>query len=82
MPNQNGEHYWKIHKMNFAEALNAMRLGNKVSRESWRGKISYWWLHKRSGREYIHEVKPNGKTKVLVKIETKDIVANDWWIVT
>lgn len=69
--------------MDFTEALKAMRLGNKVSRETWRGKISYWWLHKRlKGNEFIHEVKPNGKTRILVKIATEDILSNDWWIVT
>jgi len=68
--------------MDFAEALKAMKLGSKVSREAWRGKISYWWIHKRRGYENIHEVKPTGRTKVLAKIDAKDIVSDDWWIVT
>lgn len=68
--------------MDFAEALKAMKLGNKVSREAWRGKISYLKIAKDDQNdELIVQFYPNGKL-IPAKHLQRDVLADDWWIVT
>lgn len=64
--------------MNFSEALKAMKIGSKVSREAWRGLKTHLYMI----GEDIHEVMPDGSDSVLFAVEVKGIFADDWWIVT
>jgi len=64
--------------MNFSEALKAMKMGNKVSREDWRGRIHGIF---RVGDLFILECS-NGTQIIKEEIKTNDILAEDWWIVT
>jgi len=64
--------------MNFEEALKAMRLGNKVSREAWRGLISCLY---REG-DKIMEKNPDGSERELDLFGAENIVAEDWFMVT
>ena len=66
--------------MNFSEALNAMKMGNRVSREAWRGKISFWCIPK--NKNIIIKAMPNGKDIEIRRISIDNILADDWWIVT
>ncbi|MCJ7828231.1 MAG: DUF2829 domain-containing protein [Dehalococcoidia bacterium] len=70
--------------MNFSEALKAMKMGSKASRESWRGRISYWFMSEdANGESLIMEMKPNDDTDELVEnVSLEEIFAEDWWIVT
>ena len=64
--------------MNFSEALKAMKMGSKVSRELWRGKVSHWAFIEGQLREYS----PDGNWEYILSVKQKDILADDWWIVT
>ena len=64
--------------MNFSEALKAMKMGNKVSREAWRGKKSYWAFTEGQLREYF----PDGNWEYILSAKQKDILADDWFLVT
>jgi hypothetical protein len=64
--------------MNFSEALTAMKMGNRIAREAWRGKIAYWFAAK--GR--IRQAAPDGTITRLRVIRTQEILADDWWVVT
>ena len=66
--------------MNFCEALKAMQMGNKVSREAWRGQISWWYIPE--GKEQIMEGFPDGHEQPRNGIATTNIFADDWWVVT
>ena len=66
--------------MNFEEALKAMKMGNKVSREAWRGIASYWAMPKNLNE--IHKYTPSGLHYPIKEIPTENIFADDWWIVT
>lgn len=69
--------------MNFSEALKAMKMGNKVSREAWRGKISYWIMDEEINEPSIHEYGPDGKhIRNFDDVNLVDILAEDWWLVT
>ena len=69
--------------MNFCEALKAMQMGSKVSREAWRGRISYWdKFVSKDGVNYIRQVKPNSESILLEAISLEEIYADDWWVVT
>jgi len=70
--------------MNFNEALKAMKMGNKVSREAWRGTISYWFMSKdANGESLLMEMKPSDDTDELVEsVSLEEIFAEDWWLVT
>lgn len=63
--------------MTFSEALKAMKMGSKVSREAWRGKISYWHIFMNE----IFEFQPGG-SNVAADITQEAVLAEDWWIVT
>ena len=65
--------------MNFLEAVKAMDMGNKVSREVWRGQISYWEMCRHC--TCIHETYPNGKSTCFKKIMLEEVLAEDWFIV-
>ena len=65
--------------MNFSEALKAMKMGSKVSREAWRGTISYIYI---TDDERIMGRYPNGHESDTDVIDNDDILADDWWIVT
>ena len=67
--------------MNFSEALKAMKMGSKVSREAWRGTIAHWELS--SDHKIISEIRADHLAgKVFDKVPLEDILADDWWIVT
>jgi hypothetical protein len=70
--------------MNFSEALTAMRMGSKVSRELWRGEVSYWQLVPAVDAmpPAILATYPNGTDELVHSMITEDILAEDWWIVT
>lgn len=79
--------------MNFSEALKAMKMGSKVSREAWRGQISHWKIathliadKKSKGpihEKVIREFLPAQRSGEIVdKVKTESILADDWWIVT
>lgn len=72
--------------MNFSEALKAMEMGNKVSRETWRGRISCWYLkHEEAGGDtsgIITQIDVDGKEHPVVDFGTDNPSADDWWIVT
>ena len=42
--------------MDFCEALKAMKMGSKVSREAWRGKIAHWRIKTTEDGPLILEV--------------------------
>ena len=68
--------------MNFSEALKAMKMGSKVSREAWRGKISCWRINK---DKKLVRVETNGFAYLLgseILIQAEDILAEDWFLVT
>jgi len=68
--------------MNFSEALKAMKMGNKVSREIWRGKISHWCINTENK---LVRVETNGFGYLLgieILIQAEDILAEDWFLVT
>jgi hypothetical protein len=64
--------------MDFLEAFKAMKMGNKVSREIWRGTVSHWYRSK----DKIVEVNPSGNGRELDMIGVEDILADDWFLVT
>jgi len=64
--------------MNFSEALKAMKMGSKVSREVWRGKISFICID--NGELWIRL--PDGKNRLKATFKAEEILADDWWIVT
>lgn len=66
--------------MNFSEALKAMKMGSKVSREVWRGRISYWYIPK--GKDVFMQVLPDDSEKQIESISMISFFAEDWWIVT
>lgn len=71
--------------MNFSEALKAMKMGNKVSREAWRGKIAHWIIVPDEGKWgplTLKEYYPDGNYNHIVNIKFEDTIAEDWWIVT
>jgi len=68
--------------MNFSEALKAMRMGSKVAREAWRGKIAHWEIISILARDVLSQVLPDGATNNFAAIHQEDILADDWWIVT
>ncbi len=67
--------------MNFSEALKAMKMGNKVSREVWRGKIAHWTLLI-TNKLMLIETAPDGTFNKSVEIKSEDILADDWFLVT
>jgi len=64
--------------MSFSEALKAMTMGNYVSREIWRGKVSSW--HLADGKLYA--LYPTGYLQQIHSMIIDDILAEDWWVVT
>ena len=70
--------------MNFSEALKAMKMGSKVSREAWRGKISYCAIveEPHTHKTVISKYMPDGSRTILGLIDSDDILADDWWLVT
>jgi hypothetical protein len=72
------------HIMNFSEALTAMRMGSKVSREIWRGKVSHWQLIPAvdSMPPMIMASYPTGLDEIVHSFLTEDVLAEDWWVVT
>jgi len=69
--------------MNFEEALKFMKMGSKVSREAWRGTVSYWHIVLYKDRDYFVEFKPDGSSSRLFDaVELDDLNADDWFLVT
>lgn len=72
--------------MNFSEALNAMKMGSKVSREAWRGTVSYWTIAEYTDEfgtsNQIYEYDPKGDQNFVHTINPEDILAEDWFLVT
>ena len=67
--------------MNFCEALKAMQMGSKVSREAWRGEISHCYIPEY--RDIITVKYPDGSEKTIDFVfGSEDILADDWWVVT
>lgn len=64
--------------MNFSEALKLMKMGSKVSREAWRGTISFICID--NGEVWIRL--PDGKNRLKSTFKSNDILAEDWWLVT
>ena len=64
--------------MNFSEALKAMKMGSKVSRELWRGHLQCVY---RVGDLFV-SVCSNGTELIKTEFATTDILAEDWWLVT
>jgi hypothetical protein len=64
--------------MDFSEVLKTMRMGNKVSRELWRGTVSFWVL--KDDKIIAHY--PNGRFEPIYSMILDDILATDWWVVT
>ena len=64
--------------MNFSEAIKAMKMGNKVSREAWRGHLHCVY---RVGDLFI-VVCSNGTELIVDEFSTPDILAEDWFLVT
>jgi len=58
-----------------------MRMGSKVSREIWRGKISYIEIANLALAKGIRIHAPDGSSRILQHMESWDILATDWWIV-
>lgn len=68
--------------MKFDEALKAMRMGNKVAREAWRGRISYWFIfERRVGDPQLYQMNPKYRKHRIIRMNSEDILATDWWIV-
>ena len=67
--------------MNFSEALNAMKMGSKVSRHAWLGKISYWWMTGEDETAGIFRRLPDGAEEPVTSILVSNVTAEDWWIV-
>lgn len=64
--------------MNFSEALKAMKMGSKVSREIWRGQVScVYRIH-----ELFITVCSNGTEIIKDEFKAEDILADDWFVVT
>lgn len=72
--------------MDFSEALKAMKMGSKVSRELWRGKVSFWQIKENPPgalRPFqIIATYPNELTEQIHSMIDEDILAEDWWLVT
>ncbi|MBE3144997.1 MAG: DUF2829 domain-containing protein [Planctomycetes bacterium] len=70
--------------MNFSEALKAMKMGSKVSREAWRGLIAYYEITKEphTNTTVIKRFIPDGRNIIVSNIDIDDILAEDWWLVT
>ena len=64
--------------MNFSEALKAMKMGSKVSREAWRGHLQC--VYRVSDLFIV--ICSNGTELIKETFTTGDILAEDWWIVT
>jgi len=64
--------------MNFSEALKAMKIGSKVSREAWRGEISFWEIKD----DKLFSQFPNGSYQEEKAVNFYNILAEDWWLVT
>jgi len=69
--------------MDFGEALKAMKMGNRVSREAWRGTIAYYVIDEEphTHADVIRCFRPDGTDVIISGIEAGDILADDWWIV-
>jgi hypothetical protein len=78
MPKNKGDFEGRHPDMDFIEALKAMRMGNRVSRQKWRGGIAYWKLTNKG----IEQTMPDGATRLLETVIVENILADDWWIVT
>jgi len=63
--------------MNFTEAVNAMKIGNKVRRLSWNSGASIY-IYETPG---YHWIKWNDSTKAW-NPSTEDLESENWWIVT
>lgn len=61
--------------MNFSDALEAMRAGNKVVRELWKGAVSHWQIL----AEKIVATYPSGAVEVVRSLLAEDVLAQDWW---
>lgn len=70
--------------MNFSEALKAMKMGLKVARESWRGKNSYCAIitEPHTKKKFISKTMPDGSNIIMHFIDSEEVLAEDWWIVT
>lgn len=70
--------------MDFSEALKAMRMGNRIARYAWRGRIFYWEISKKGRDERILSMLFDGKQPKLVKrLPAEDVLAKeDWYVVT
>lgn len=70
--------------MNFSKALKAMKMGSRIARETWRGRVVCWRYTDRLNKTSasIHELAVSGKTRKINRIKTEDVLADDWWIVT
>ena len=64
--------------MNFSEALKAMKMGSKVSRELWRGRISHIYRDD----VLFMVVYPGGMEILLTNFTTQEVLADDWFVVT
>jgi len=69
--------------MDFSEALKAMRMGSRVCRYEWFGKILHWNLLEKAGNESIIESRyMSRRAKIVKKLAAEDVLAKDWHIVT
>ena len=64
--------------MTFEEALKAMKMGNKLSREPWRDLGGYW--HYNDGK--LKEVRKDGYETNIDWINSDYIFQDDWYLVT
>ena len=69
--------------MDFSEALKAMKMGNKVSRGAWRGRVSSCAIieEKHTHKTVISKNTPDGNSTVISMLDSDDILADDWWII-
>jgi hypothetical protein len=64
----------------FGQALEALKMGGKVFREKWTGKILWAWLER--GIENRFMAKFAGLTKAPYTMSEEDLLACDWVIMT
>uniref|UniRef100_A0A6M3LNE2 Thoeris anti-defense 2-like domain-containing protein n=1 Tax=viral metagenome TaxID=1070528 RepID=A0A6M3LNE2_9ZZZZ len=69
--------------MDFCEALRAMRMGSKVARYEWYGRIFFWNILEDCKKETIIQTGFNGRRpKTIAKVPAEDVLAKDWYVVT
>lgn len=77
--------YFETHKMNFGQAIAAMRIDLKVQREGWNGKGMWLALqkpdeHSKMTAPYIYMKTADNKLVPWLASQT-DMLAEDWQIV-